>query len=118
MTGDEYAFARHGLNRGAMKIMLYMTDSTLHLLSTSLMLQVSFLFPARLLVLVALVHLAHIRAVAVEDNATNSLLTRNIGSAVVDTDVDIAGVGGDWGLTGRLPLGLAWSFRCRALAVC
>jgi hypothetical protein len=100
------------LNRGAMKIMLYMTYGTLccFVLRSSV--------PSQDLVLVALVHLAHVCTIAVERNATDTLLTRNIGSAVVDTDIDVAGVGGDWGLAGCFALGLAWGLRCGALAVC
>jgi len=70
------------------------------------------------LVLVALVQLAHIRTVAIEHDTLDALFSRYIGGAVVDTDVDIARVRGDWGLAGCLALGLAWGFRCGALAVC
>jgi len=77
-----------------------------------------FIRPSETLVLVALVHLGHIGTIAVECNTTDARLTRNVGSAVVDTGVDVARIGGDRSLTGQLALGLAWGLRCGALAVC
>jgi len=77
-----------------------------------------FIRTSETLVLVALVHLAHVRAVAVERNTTDAGLARYVGGAVVDTGVDIAGVRGDRGLTRKLALGLAWGLRCGTLAVC